>query len=201
VVVRTKAQCRDDPDLEAFLVEDGPAAEQCESIRANLCSGEAKEQTVVMLKEEGSSQVLSLISVWPGGRPEWAAPFWQGPAWVKQLARTTAYVGLLARDTRLEGSVLADGETPLGFATVRAGLEFAISPGSSTPVPLWAVTERSNDRAHRALGHGGFHRDSRSSEWTADVLVRRGGRRLREAPPLSAYRPLRPLPGYEYPLA
>lgn len=46
VIVRTKAQCRADPDLEAFSVHDGPAAGECQDIIGRLCSGEAVDPLV-----------------------------------------------------------------------------------------------------------------------------------------------------------
>jgi hypothetical protein len=190
VVVKTKAQCVEDPDLEAFAVEDGPAAEECESIRRNLLSGDAVEQTVAMLKEDGAGRLLGLVSVRFDGRANWREPFAKVPPLLKKLSRT-AYINVLARDTRLEGCVLADGETRLGDALVRAGLELATFPDARTPLPLCALALRENHRSHRAFEAQGFRVHADSWQCNQDVLVRRGGRPLLKAPPHQAYSPLR----------
>ena len=67
VVVRTKAQCEDDADIEGFSVHDGPAAAECQSIIGNLCDGKAVEQTVAFVKEQGTGNLLGLTSVRMGG--------------------------------------------------------------------------------------------------------------------------------------
>jgi hypothetical protein len=199
VVVRTKAQCRDDPDLRAFSVHDGPAAAEVQGIVSNLVSGEAVPQTVVMLKEEGSSQVLGLISVRLEGRWECMMPG-AAPSFVQKLAAST-YVNALARDDRFEGAVLADGKTHLGFATVLAGVELA-SVLTGTAPEMWALVKKTNGRSKRALKGVGFHRGPHSDKFEVDVFVRRAGLPLPPVPPRSAYRPLRVRgPQHDHPLA
>jgi hypothetical protein len=202
VVVRTKAQCRDDPDLRAFSVHDGPAAVEVQSIVSNLVSGEAVPQTVVMLKEEGSSQVLGLISVRLEGRSELMGPFvpFAVPPFMQKLVAST-YINVVARDDRFEGAVLADGETHLGFATMLAGVELA-SVLTGTAPEMWAVVKKTNGRSKRALKAVGFHRDPHSDKFEADVFVRRAGLPLPPVPPRSAYRPLLVRgPQHDHPLA
>jgi hypothetical protein len=192
VSVKTSAECRGDPDLAAFRVDDGPAAAECEAIRTRLLSGEAHEQTVAMLREEGSSQILSLISIRFDGRSGWQRPFVQLPPFLRRLVHKP-YVNLVARDSRFARCTLADGETRLGAATLRAGLELAMAPPSEAPQPLWALIDPTNERARRAFAAAGFRVHPRSRDLGAHVLVRRRDLPLGPAPVPDAYRPLRGL--------
>ena len=193
VSVKASTECYDDPDLARFLVADGPAAVECEAIRARLLAGEAHEQTVAMLRPEGSSEILSLISIRFDGRSGWQRRFVQLPRFLRRLVHKP-YVNLLARDTRYARCLLADGETSLGAATLRAGLELATAPGAVAPLPLWALTDRDNHRARRAFTDVGFRVHPASRSFEADVVVRRRDLALGPAPAPHAYRPLGPLP-------
>jgi hypothetical protein len=193
VSVKTSAECRADPDLAAFRVADGPSAPECEAIQRRLLLGEAHEQTVVMLREEGSRQILSIISIRFDGRDEWQRPFAQLPAFVRRLVHKP-YVNLLARDSRFLRCLLADGRTGLGAATLRAGLELATAPNGESPLPLWAVIEPSNERAHRAFAAAHFRVHPGSAQLEGDVVIRRRDLAIGPALAPRAYRPLGALP-------
>jgi len=200
VVVRTKIQCRDDPELRDMSITDGPAAEEVEGIKQNLVLGCAIPQTVLMLKEVNEPRLLSLISVCTEGQPILLHPQAGAPPFMRRLA-TSWYINVMGRDDGLEGAVLLDGETHLGAVTIRAAIEYGIKLTGSEP-EIYASVLKRNRRARRALKALGFYRHKGSDKIEgSDVMVRAAGLPLPSAPPVAAYKPLVLGPEHEFPLA
>ena len=189
VSLRSKDQCQDDPALRDFLCEDGPAAKEVAIILENLLSGEALPQTVLLLNEQGSGELLGLASV----RLDGNAQLRRRPSapWFLRRLASNPYVNLIARDGRRRNTILSDGETRLGSVLVRAALEAVEHELRAPQLPtVWALLQRSNEASKRAFSAYAFYPHDRSDENPQDVYVRRAGRRLPPAPPLSAYLPL-----------
>ncbi len=184
--LRSKAQCIGDPRLEEFDPGSGPAARETRLILDNLHSGEALPQTVALLLEESSGALLGIASVRIEGNAQLRAKA-STPWFVRRLSRNP-YVNLIARDERYRNHVLCDGETRLGSAILRAGLEIVRHEVGDAPLPtVWALVRRDNEASKRVFGEFAFYPHDRSSENQQDVFVRRAGRRLPVPPPEGAY--------------
>jgi len=186
VELRTKAQCAGDPRLEEFDAGSGPAAHETRLIVENLHSGEALPQTVALISEESTGALLGLASIRIEGNAQLRAKA-STPWFVRRLSRNP-YVNLIARDARYRNHVLCDGETRLGTAIVRAGLEIVEHETGERALPtVWALVRRENEASKRAFGEFAFYPHDRSAENQQDVFVRRAGRRLPPPPAEGAY--------------
>ncbi len=185
VELRSKAQCAGDPRLEDFQAGDGPAANEVRLILENLHSGEALPQTVALLSDEGGA-LLGIASIRLDGNPQ-LRPKPSTPWFVRRLSRNP-YVNLIARDERYRNHLLCDGETRLGTAILRAGLEIVEHELGSRSLPtIWALVRRGNEASKRTFGEFAFYPHDRSSENQQDVFVRRAGRALPPPPAEGAY--------------
>jgi hypothetical protein len=186
VELRSKAQCAGDPRLTDFQAGSGPAAREVRLILENLHSGEALPQTVALLSEQASGALLGIASIRIDGNAQLRAKS-STPWFVRRLARNP-YVNVIARDERYRNHMLCDGQTRLGTAILRAGLEVVEHELPDGPLPtVWALVRRENEASKRVFGQFAFYPHDRSAENQQDVLVRRGGRRLPPAPPEGAY--------------
>ena len=186
VVFRTEAECRDDPDLEGFVVPKSPGADECESIIANLLDGKAVPQIVVFAKEQGTGALLGISSVRLGGNLE-ARLDGENPYWLRELSRDP-YLALLARDARYPRCILCDGRTRLSTVLVRAAVERA-TRGAESPPRMWAVCMRSNHPSVKAFATNAFHPDPRAEAGEKYVLTRLAGKRMLPPPGREAYIP------------
>ncbi|MGO9490002.1 MAG: hypothetical protein ACLQBB_13375 [Solirubrobacteraceae bacterium] len=189
VTLRSKADCVGDPQLEEFRCERGPAAGEVQLIVRNLIEGEALPQTVALLREERSGDLLGIASVRLDGNAQIRAKASE-PWFLRRLA-PNPYVNLVARDERFRNHVLNDGRTRLGEAIVRAALEVVEQARYGRPMPtIWALVRRDNAASKRAFRAFAFYPHDRSQESQQDVFVRRAGRALPPAPDPRAYRSL-----------
>jgi hypothetical protein len=188
VLLRTKDECVEDPDLAGFRCGDGPAANEVQMIVGNLLSGEALEQTVALLKEQDSGALLGVVSIRMDGNAQIHSK--AATPWFLRRISASPYVNLLARDERFRDHLLADGRTRLSAALLRAGLEVVAAERGGGSLPsVWALVKRENLAAKRAFGQLAFHLHDRSAENPQDIFVRRAGKPLPPAPSLDAYVP------------
>ncbi len=184
---RSKAECAGDPRLADFHVDEGPAARETRIILENLHSGEALPQTVALLATE-DGPLLGIASIRLDGNAQLRAKP-STPWFVRRLSRNP-YVNLIARDARFRNHVLGDGETRLGTAILRAGLEVVENELPTRELPtIWALVRRENEASKRAFAEFAFYPHDRSAENEQDVFVRRAGRRLPPAPRDRSYVP------------
>lgn len=192
VQIRTKAQCVGDPRLAAFDCGSSPATAEVRMIVENLLSGDALPQTVALLSEEASGELLGIASVRVQGNEQIRSK--SSTPWFLRRLASNPYVNVVARDERFRNHVLSDGRTRLGTVLVRAAIEvieMELPPGPSPT--MWALIRRSNVASKRAFRQLAFYPHSRSSENEQDVFVRRAGRVLSPAPDPGAYLPPVPL--------
>lgn len=186
VELRTKAQCAGDGRLEEFDAGSGPAARETRLILDNLYSGEALAQTVALIGDESTGALLGIASIRIDGNAQLRAKA-STPWFVRRLSRNP-YVNLIARDERYRNHVLCDGQTRLGAAVLRAGLEIVRHEVGAEALPtVWALVRRDNEASKRVFGDFAFYAHDRSAENQQDVFVRRAGRRLPGPPPEGAY--------------
>jgi hypothetical protein len=181
VSLQSKAECAGDSRLEEFRCGDGPAAHEIQMILENLHSGEALPQTVAMLSEESSGALLALASIRIDGNAQIRAK--ASTPWFLRRLSTNPYVNLLVRDERYRNHVLCDGQTRLGTAALRAGLEVVEAELPDRAIPtVWALIKRANETSKLTFREFAFYPHARSAENQQDVFVRRAGRSL---PPLA----------------
>lgn len=186
VELKDKSQCVGDARLEGFRTGTGSAAKEVRLILENLHSGDALPQTVALVTEEAGGALLGLASIRIEGNAQLRAKA-STPWFVRRLSRNP-YVNLIARDERYRNSLLCDGETRLGTAILRAGLEVIAHELDGRPLPtIWALVRRDNAPSKRAFGEFAFYPHDRSSENQQDVYVRRAGRKLPPPPAEGAY--------------
>lgn len=191
VVLRDKSECAGDRQLEGFDAGGGPAGEEVRMIVENLLSGEALPQTVAMLKEEPSGELVGFASVRMDGNAQVRAK--PTTPWFLRRIANNPYVNVVARDERYRNRVLCDGQTRLGVVLVRAALEVVqleLADSQAPQMPsVWALIRRQNQASKRAFRRLAFYPHARSRENQQDVYVRRAGRALPPAPDPGAYRP------------
>jgi len=191
VTPRSKAECANEPLLEEFRCEGGPAAGEVQMIVANLLSGEALAQTVALVQEESSGELLGIASVRMDGNEQIRSR--SSEPWFLRRLAVNPYVNVIARDERYRNHVLRDGRTRLGTALLRAALELVEQSAPGKPLPtVWALIRRENRASQRAFREFAFYPHDRSEESQQEVFVRRAGRPLPPAPDPEAYRPLEP---------
>jgi len=185
VELRTKAQCVGDARLEEFDAGSGPAARETRLILDNLHSGDALPQTVALIVDERGT-LLGIASVRIEGNSQLRAKA-STPWFVRRLSRNP-YVNLIARDERYRNHLLCDGQTRLGTAVLRAGLEVVQHELGEAALPtVWALVRRDNEASKRVFGEFAFYPHDRSAENQQDVFVRRAGRPLPSSPAEGAY--------------
>jgi hypothetical protein len=183
IEVRDGKDCEGDPQLATFVVTDGPAVAEIESVRSRLLAGTALDQKVVLAKRVDTGALLGFANVrkhepFSGTVPPWLAGL-----------RSKPYIGVLARDDRYFKCRLADEETWLGVVLVRSVIELETAVDEA-PATFWAVVQRGNGRSRRAFCDGNeFERHPRSHECGQDVLVRPDGLALPPPPSLDVYSP------------
>ena len=189
VVLRSKAECVGDRQLEEFQAGEGPAAGEVAIILENLLSGEALPQTVALLKDDSSGKLLGIASVRSDGNEQIRSKA-STPWFLRRLA-VNPYVNLVARDARYRNHLLCDGQTRLGVALVRAALEVVAlqHDGDGAMPTVWALIRRRNEVSKRVFREFAFYPHARSHENQQDVFVRRAGRGLPPAPARDAYVP------------
>jgi hypothetical protein len=181
VTLQSKAECVGDPRLEEFRCGEGPAAREIQMILENLHGGEALPQTVAMLSDDSSGALLALASIRIDGNAQIRAK--ATTPWFLRRLSTNPYVNLLVRDERYRNHVLCDGQTRLGTAALRAGLEVVEAELPDRAIPtVWALVRRANETSKLAFREFAFYPHARSAENQQDVFVRRAGRSL---PPLA----------------
>jgi hypothetical protein len=188
VVLRTNAECRENPDLESFRVPAGPSAEECRIIISNLLEEAASPQIVAFISERETGNLLALASVRLQGNLEVQLNL-DNPPWLRELSRHP-YVGLLVRDERYRGCVLGDGRTRLSTVALRAVVEAATPPDGPPPF-MWAFCQRENAPSLRAFARNGFHPHTRDDGVNQYVLTRLAATRLLAPPERSVYIPPR----------
>jgi hypothetical protein len=191
VAMRSKADCAGDARLEAFRAGEGPAAREVALIVGNLLSGEALAQTVALVSDQASGQLLGIASIRLDGNVQLRAK--SSTPWFLRRLATNPYVNMVARDERFANHVLCDGVTRLGTAILRAGLEVLEAEHGGALLPTtWALVRRNNAASKRVFREFAFYRHDRSAENQQDIYVRRAGRPLPPAPAGGAYVPLAP---------
>lgn len=188
VQIRAKAQCVGDARLAGFDCGRGPATAEVRMIVENLLNGDALPQTVALLTEEDSGELLGLASVRVDGNAQIRAK--SSTPWFLRRLAGNPYVNVVARDERFRNYVLSDGRTRLGTVLVRAAIEvieMQLPPGPSPA--MWALIRRSNMASKRAFRQLAFYPHARSLENEQDVFVRRARRVLPSAPGQQAYLP------------
>lgn len=134
-------RCR---ELSAFccgLCAREPSAAEVNGIVGNLFHGEAVPQHVVLLRDQ-RDLLLGIASV----RPEGALRFDPVP-----------YLNAYGREKQFKGWTLADGETSIGAALVRAAVELVTPIGGLAP-EIQALVLADNYRSQRPLEALGFER-------------------------------------------
>ena len=116
VTLRTKAQCIGDQRLTDFVFGSGPAMAEVRSIVDNLLSGDALPQTVAMLSDVGSGELLGIASVRVDGNSQIRAK--SSTPWFLRRLSVNPYVNVVARDKHFRNYVLSDGCTRLGTILV-----------------------------------------------------------------------------------
>lgn len=193
VTLHTKAQCIDDPRLADFVCGPGPATAEVRAIVENLLNGDALPQTVAMLSDAASEELLGIASVRVDGNAQIRAK--ASTPWFLRRLSVNPYVNVVARDERFRNHVLSDGQTRLGTVLVRAALEAIEQELGGGPLPaIWALIRRRNLASKRAFRQLAFYPHARSAENQQDVFVRRAGRTLPPPPHPSAYVPLEAQP-------
>lgn len=188
VVVRSKAQCVGDPRLLDFDCGRSPATAEVRMIVENLYSGDALEQTVAMLTDDGTGELLGIASVRVDGNAQIRSK--SSTPWFLRRLAGNPYVNVVARDERFRNRLLCDGRTRLGAVLVRAAVEVIEHELPDGPTPtIWALIRRHNLASKRAFRQLAFYPHSRSAENQQDVFVRRAGRVLPAAPESGAYLP------------
>jgi hypothetical protein len=101
------------------------------------------------------------------------------------------YIVGFGRDARFAGFTLADGETKLGEAIVRAGLDMIAVEYAGRGLPrISALVRAENEASHRIFDGFGFGReDSETTGYTQDLRVREAELALPEPLDASAYVP------------
>jgi hypothetical protein len=205
IAEKSAAECAEDPLLEGFEVDDGPAKGAVEGKIRNLLNRDAWAQTVLFLLEAETNALLALASVCVDGNPQRSG--WQNP--FLQSIGGNPYVNLLARDRRYRKHVLRDGRTQLSTAVLWGLLEVVLRdrPGPRGTYPLvFGFVDEDNDPSQRAFSTVLFRAqkvEQQQQQWVSTasglvvpvhpdlVVVRDAGEPLPVERDFDAYRPVR----------